>query len=75
MIEFCQEFLKSCPIGAGKKEAMMQRVTARYGQPGQETDGISLDEFVNFHRVLFCSADLARALFYTNTQKRQGPFN
>merc|ERR1712018_380880 len=67
-VEFCEHLLAHANLPPKKKAAMIKRVTRFFGEsasnPTQIAEGITFDMFKSFYQVLFCGADLVRALFF-----------
>jgi len=71
--EFCEHLLAHANLPPKKKEHMIKRVTKFYGEsstsPTQMSEGITYYMFKSFYHVLFCGADLERALAFQDAEK------
>jgi len=71
-IEFCEHLLANTNISSKKKAAMIKRVSKFYGEsasnPTQLAEGITFDMFSSFYRVLYCGADLERAMYFCDLE-------
>ena len=71
-VEFCEHLLAHANIPPKKKAAMIRRVTRFFGEsssnPTQIAEGITFDMFKSFYQVLFCGADLERAMYFRDLE-------
>lgn len=69
-VEFCEHLLANTNIPSKKKAQMIKRVTKFFGEsssnPSQLAEGITFDMFRSFYHVLYCGADLERAMFFAD---------
>ena len=67
-LEFCEHLLENTTFPAKKKAQMLGRVTKFFGEsasnPTQLCEAITFDMFKNFYHVLYCGADLERAMYF-----------
>ena len=72
-VEFCEYLLGNTNIPNKRKNAMIKRVSRFFGEsssnPTQIAEGITFDMFKSFYHVLFCGADLERAMFFLDLEK------
>lgn len=71
-VEFCEHLLAHANLPPKKKAAMIKRVTRFFGEsasnPTQIAEGITFDMFKSFYQVLFCGADLERAMYFRDLE-------
>ncbi len=65
-VDFSRHLLYNAHIPNKKKHKMLKRVEKRF----KETDGVSFQDFKNFYYVLFGGADLERAMFFLDEEKK-----
>ena len=69
-VEFCEHLLANTTIPSKKKAQMIKRVTKFFGEsstnPTQLAEGITFDMFRSFYHVLYCGADLERAMYFAD---------
>ncbi len=65
-LAFCQHLLYNASIPSKKKAKMFKRVEKKFGKSG----GIDFRDFKNFYYVLFGGADLERAMFFLDSEKK-----
>ena len=67
-VAFCEHLLENTTFPAKKKAAMVARVTKFFGDsasnPTQLCEAITYDMFKSFYHVLYCGADLERAMYF-----------
>jgi len=72
-VEFCEHLVANANIPSKKKKAMIKRVTKFFGEtstnPTALYEGITFEMFKSFYHVLFCGADLERAMYYLDIEK------
>merc|ERR1719273_2547988 len=73
-VEFCEHLLaNNTNIPSKKKNAMIRRVTKFFGEsstsPTQIAEGITFDMFKSFYHVLYCGADLERAMYFYDLEQ------
>jgi len=65
-VDFCKHLLYNAHIPSKKKSKMIKRVEKAF----KDGPGISFDDFKNFYYVLFGGADLERAMFFLDAEKK-----
>jgi len=69
-VEFCEHLLANTNIPNKKKAQMIKKVTKFFGEsasnPTQLAEGITFDMFRSFYHVLYCGADLERAMYFAD---------
>ena len=67
-LQFCEHLLENTTFPAKKKAQMLARVTKFFGEsasnPTQLCEAITFDMFKSFYHVLYCGADLERAMYF-----------
>ena len=67
-VDFCEHLLEPTRFPAKKKAQMIARVLKFFGDsstnPTQLCEGITFDMFRSFYHVLYCGADLERAMYF-----------
>ena len=67
-IDFCEHLLENTNFPAKKKAQMIGRVAKFFGEsasnPTQLCEGITFDGFRSFYHVMYCGADLERAMYF-----------
>ncbi len=65
-VDFCTHLLYNSSIPSKKKAKLLKRVDKVFSG----TKGVSFEEFKNFYYVLFGGADLERAMFFLDSEKK-----
>ncbi len=65
--DFCRHLLYNAHIPTKKKNKMVKRVEKKYHN---KKEGIGFHDFKNFYYVLFGGADLERAMFFLDAEKK-----
>ncbi len=65
-VDFCHHLLYNAHIPSKKKKKMMKRVEKRF----KGNIGINFQDFKGFYYVLFGGADLERAMFFLDAEKK-----
>ncbi len=65
-VDFCKHLLYNAHIPNKKKARLLKRVEKKF----KSTDGVSFQDFKNFYYVLFGGADLERAMFFLDAEKK-----
>ena len=67
-LQFCEHLLENTTFPAKKKAQMLARVTKFFGEsasnPTQLCEAITFDMFRSFYHVMYCGADLERAMYF-----------
>ncbi len=66
-VDFCKHLLYNAHIPNKKKAKMLKRVEKKFKK---NSDGISFIDFKDFYYVLFGGADLERAMFFLDAEKK-----
>jgi len=64
--DFCKHLLYNAPMPHKKKAKMIKRVEKAF----KDGRGITFDDFKNFYYVLFGGADLERAMFFLDAERK-----
>ncbi len=67
-MDFCRHLLYNTNVPLKKKEKMLKRIQKKFR--GKGTLDIDFLDFKNFYYVLFGGADLERAMFFIDAEKR-----